>query len=125
VTLTDDKCTGVTAISGDANGNMLMESNETWTYTCRKYIEYTTTNTATAVGRGNGLTVTSLALANVAVSSTFASVSAPAPAPAPAPVFPNTGFGSFEGRGGWAVGLAGLFVSGTLLLAVTKRKREF
>jgi len=116
VTLTDDRCTTVTPVSGDANGNALMETNETWTYTCQKYIEYTTTNTATATGQGNGFTVTDFALASVVV--------APALLPS-VPAFPNTGFGPEKGLVAWIVASAGLFVGATLLLALSRRKRLF
>jgi uncharacterized repeat protein (TIGR01451 family) len=116
VTLTDDKCNGVTAVAGDANGNSLLDTNETWTYSCRKYLSYSTTNTATVTGHGNGLTVTDLAVASVVLS--------PALLPA-VPKLPNTGFVPGEGSIGWIVGAAGMFVAATLLFAVTKRKRLF
>ncbi len=113
VTLVDDKCTGVTRVTGDDNANALLDVNETWTYTCRKYISYTTLNTATAQGSANGLTVTDLAIANVAV--------APALIP-PAPKLPNTGFDPGDAKAAWIVAAAGIFVAGTLLFALSKRK---
>jgi uncharacterized repeat protein (TIGR01451 family) len=113
VTLTDDKCTGVAIVTGDDNGNALLDINETWTYTCRKAITYTTLNTATAQGSANGLTVTDLAVANVAV--------APALIP-PAPKLPNTGVDPGDASAAWLVTAAGIFVAGTLLYALSKRQ---
>ncbi len=120
VTLTDDKCNGVTAISGDANGNGMLDTNESWMYTCKKYISYSTTNTATATGHANGLTVTDLAVASVAVSPALLPVVPPTPV---VPKLPNTGFGPGDQSVVWMVSAAGLFVLATILFAVTKGKR--
>lgn len=112
VLVTDDKCNGLARVTGDNNGNALLDINETWSYSCRKYIEYTTLNTATAQGSANGLTVSDIAIANVAV--------APALIP-PAPKLPNTGFGPVDGWVSWLIAAAGIFVGGTLLFALSKR----
>jgi hypothetical protein len=83
VSITDDKCTGlpgrVVGHPGDLNQNNLLESNETWTFTCQTKLTKTTTNTGTAAGSANGLTARDFAIATVVVSSL-------------APKFPNTGF---------------------------------
>lgn len=86
VSITDDKCTGlpgrVTGHPGDINGNNLLESNETWSFTCQTNITQTTTNIGTAVGYANGLTAVDFSSATVVVPEVLgASVG-----------FPNAGF---------------------------------
>jgi hypothetical protein len=72
VTITDDKCTGlpgrVSGHPGDINNNDLLESSETWSFTCQSNITQTTTNTGVAQGAANGLTATDFALATVVVN---------------------------------------------------------
>ncbi len=68
VTVTDDKCSNVTIVSGDSNGNGLMESMETWHYTCTTTISTSTVNTAIATGHANGLTAIDTAIATVLVA---------------------------------------------------------
>ncbi|MFA6000017.1 MAG: ice-binding family protein [Candidatus Paceibacterota bacterium] len=71
VSITDDKCTGlpnrVIGHPGDLNKNNLLESNETWSFTCKSRLYTTTTNIGTARGYANGLMATDLALATVVV----------------------------------------------------------
>ncbi|MFA6397532.1 MAG: ice-binding family protein [Candidatus Paceibacterota bacterium] len=85
VTITDDKCTGlpgrVVGHPGDINNNNLLESNESWSFTCKSNLTKTTTNTATASGDANGLTAKDFAIATVVVS---------------VPGLPKTGFPSNE-----------------------------
>ena len=50
VGLSDDKCSPVTFVSGDANSNEMLDLTETWTYTCDASLTETTTNVATATG---------------------------------------------------------------------------
>ncbi len=50
VSLVDDKCKTITLLSGDKNGNKLLELNESWLYSCKMNLTETTTNTATATG---------------------------------------------------------------------------
>jgi LPXTG-motif cell wall-anchored protein len=80
VSVTDNKCTGlpgrVVGHPGDLNNNNLLESNESWSFTCLSNIFQTTTNIATAEGNANGFTVIDYAQATVAVA---------------APKLPNTG----------------------------------
>jgi uncharacterized repeat protein (TIGR01451 family) len=80
VSISDDKCTGlpgrVSGHPGDLNKNNLLESNESWAFTCASNLTRTTTNTGTVVGSANGLTATDFALATVVVG---------------APRLPNTG----------------------------------
>jgi hypothetical protein len=82
VSITDNKCTGlpgrVVGHPGDLNKNNLLESNESWTFTCQTNLTETTTNIGTAVGYANGLMAVDLSPATVAVAT---------------PGLPNTGFG--------------------------------
>lgn len=86
VTITDDKCTGlpgrVTGHPGDLNKNDLLESNETWEFTCQTNITETTTNIGTAQGTANGFTVTDSSPATVVVALGAAPF---------IPALPNTG----------------------------------
>jgi uncharacterized repeat protein (TIGR01451 family) len=89
VTITDDKCTGlpgrVFGHPGDINKNDLLESNETWSFTCQTNIVKTTTNTGTVVGSANGLIATDFALATVVVP----------------PSLPKTGFSPEDNSSLW------------------------
>lgn len=53
VTVTDDKCSAITFVSGDVNNNKKLEPSETWKYTCTSRLLSTTTNTAIATGYSN------------------------------------------------------------------------
>ncbi len=50
VSVADDKCKPISAGSGDINANNLLDTNETWAYTCQMDITGTTSNTVTAEG---------------------------------------------------------------------------
>jgi hypothetical protein len=78
VRLTDDKCSPVRYISGDANHDSLLDPDEKWTYTCRTNLTKTTTNTAIAVGQSGGLVARDFAIATVVVAGVI-------------PRLPNTG----------------------------------
>ncbi|EKD33458.1 MAG: hypothetical protein ACD_76C00025G0003 [uncultured bacterium] len=78
VRLTDDKCSPMNYVSGDTNGDVKLDTTETWTYTCRTNLTSTTVNTATAVGEANGYTVRDFAIATVTVATA-------------APALPQTG----------------------------------
>ncbi len=80
VTLTDDKCAPMKFVSGDVNGDSLLDPSETWTYTCSSNLSKTTTNTAIASGSGSGMTVRDIAIATVIVASRAV------------PALPKTGF---------------------------------
>lgn len=73
VNITDDKCTGlpgrVVGHPGDINKNNLLESNETWSFTCQSNLTQTTTNTGTAAGSANNLTARDFAIATVVVAA--------------------------------------------------------
>jgi uncharacterized repeat protein (TIGR01451 family) len=67
ITVTDNSCPSVSFISGDINGNSLLDVNEVWHYRCTVALSQTTTNTATATGQANGLTARDTANATVVV----------------------------------------------------------
>ncbi len=73
VSVIDNKCTGlpgrVLGHPGDINKNNLLESNETWTFTCQTNLTQTTTNTGTAEGHANGLTAIDFSLSTVVIGS--------------------------------------------------------
>ena len=77
VSVSDDKCSPVNYISGDSDGDALLDTTEAWIYTCQSQLTQTTTNTAIATGSANGLIATDFALATVVVA---------------VPRLPNTGF---------------------------------
>ncbi len=83
VSIIDDKCTGlpgrVVGHPGDLNSNNLLESNETWQFTCKTNLKKTTTNVGTAEGHANGLTARDFSIVTVVVASVV-------------PKLPNTGF---------------------------------
>ncbi|MFA6554311.1 MAG: hypothetical protein WCS89_02270 [Candidatus Paceibacterota bacterium] len=85
VTVVDDKCNPSVYVSGDANINQMLETSETWTYTCEVDLKQTTTNIATAEGHANNLTATATSSAIVTLSF---------------PKLPNTGFAP-EGGSLW------------------------
>lgn len=110
VQLADDKCSPLNLASGDANGNGLLEVDETWTYTCTSRLTETTTNTAVATGMANGLTARDFAIATVVVA-------------APVPRLPNTGFAPSEAAAARAAALAGLLAVSLLAYALGKKRR--
>lgn len=112
VTITDDKCAGLPAQvvghPGDLNKNNLLDSNETWNFTCQTNLTQTTTNIGTATGHANGFTAVDLSPATVVVAS---------------PKLPNTGFGPDEGSISWAISmLAGIFAASTLFYFVRRKQ---
>lgn len=115
VSITDDKCTGlpgrVSGHPGDLNSNNLLESNETWYFTCQTNLTETTTNIGRAEGQANGLTAIDFAPATVVV----------APPTPVVPALPSTGVSD----GGMPLSLiisAGvLMLLGASLVALRKR----
>ncbi len=81
VTVTDDKCSPLTRTGGDTNNNNILETNETWIYTCSASVLQTTTDTATARGTSGNQTAQSSAQATVTVAQ--APVAAPQQAAVP------------------------------------------
>ncbi len=54
VSVSDDTCSPVTYVSGDANSNNRLDAGETWTYACTTQVTQDTTNTATVTGVDSG-----------------------------------------------------------------------
>ena len=69
VRLNDDKCSPVNYVSGDANSNLMLDTTETWTYTCSSNLTQTTVNTVIATGDANGMTARDIAIATVVVAA--------------------------------------------------------
>ena len=108
VSITDNKCTGlpgrVTDHLGDVNKNNLLDSGETWQFTCQTNLTQTMTNIGTAEGHANGLTAIDISPATVVVNP---------------PGLPNTGFAPLDGSTssyilalivGMVVGVLGSFI---------------
>jgi hypothetical protein len=109
VTITDDKCTGlpsrVVGHPGDLNKNNLLDTNETFQFTCQTNLTKTTTNTGTATGHANGVTSIDYSSATVVVA---------------APGLPNTGFSPESGRN--IAILAGLFAVSIFYYVARRRQ---
>ncbi len=67
VRVVDDKCSPVTFLTGDDNGNSWLDYGETWRYSCTTRISVTTQSIATATGVTNTTTATHKAYATVVV----------------------------------------------------------
>lgn len=122
VSVIDDKCTGlpgrVVGHPGDLNNNNLLESNETWTFTCKTNITQTTTNTATAEGHANGLTAIDFALATVVVAAPISGQVLGVTTPN----LPNTGFPP-EGDGfPWNIVISIGILAAISLLYIARKK---
>jgi hypothetical protein len=74
VSVTDDKVTAVTYVSGDTNGDHLLDPGEAWIYTARVRLYATTTNVATATGSAVAATATATATTRVTVSTVSGAV---------------------------------------------------
>ncbi|MDP3995270.1 MAG: ice-binding family protein [bacterium] len=120
VSIADDKCTGlpgqIAGHPGDLNQNNLLESNETWQFTCQSNLTKTTTNTGTVSGRANGLTATDFAIATVVVSP---AITAPV-----VPKLPDTGYSAGTGTAGWGIALLlGMILTALASGIVLKKQR--
>ncbi len=123
VSVGDDRCGPVNVVSGDGNGNGLMETYETWLYSCVQNLTVATTNTATASGQANGITVTDVAVASVAISPAI--FPPPVVSPTASPKLPSTGIDPNGGPMVWMFATAGLLLAASLLFALTKWKKFF
>lgn len=56
ITIDDDKCSPLTFGGGDTDSDGVLDTSETWKYTCTDTITATTTNTATVKGKHKGQT---------------------------------------------------------------------
>jgi uncharacterized repeat protein (TIGR01451 family) len=109
VRLTDDKCSVVAYVSGDANGDGKLDMSETWTFTCSVNLTQTTTNTVIALGDANGLTARDFAIATVIVAAAV-------------PALPVAGVATANGIPAWSVLAAGLLAA--LLIVYVGRKKQ-
>lgn len=110
VNITDDKCSPLVYISGDTNTNSMLETTETWTYTCRTNLTQTTTNTVVATGDANGLTARDFAIATVVVSAAV-------------PKLPNTGLHPNENNIPWNVIVSAGILAILASLYFTRKKQ--
>jgi uncharacterized repeat protein (TIGR01451 family) len=110
IVVADNKCAPVSYVSGDANGNGVLDPGETWMYNCGSNVPVSTTNIATAKGSANGMTAISYAFSTVLVA---------------APGLPNTGFPPRDAGIPWGIiALAGIGISASVsLIVVLKRRR--
>ncbi|MEO8637573.1 MAG: ice-binding family protein [Candidatus Taylorbacteria bacterium] len=71
VSVADNTCNTLSVPSGDFNENSLLDTGESWVYTCTMHVSdnSVSTVTATADGSGNGLTAIDYALTTVVVAS--------------------------------------------------------
>lgn len=69
VTMVGDTCSPIVRQSGDTNGDNILQTTETWRYTCTTTLSATHTNTVVATGRANGITATDIASATVVVGA--------------------------------------------------------
>ena len=127
VRVTDDKCGPVTLTGGDTDDDKLLDTGETWKFTCTATLSNPgqITNTGTAKGKdpiGQEVTATDTAVVSVLEIEILPArleqpvALLPAPAPAPQPTLPVTGRDLMR----WAAsGLA--MVAGGLLL---RRRRK-
>lgn len=67
VKFSDNRCTNALFISGDSNGDALLDVTETWKYSCAMVLKETTTNTVTVAGTANGFNTADTANATVVV----------------------------------------------------------
>ncbi|MFZ3054707.1 MAG: ice-binding family protein [Minisyncoccales bacterium] len=104
--VTDDKCAPVSYISGDNNGDKLLDTSEVWVYTCKTKVSTSTTNIATVEGKANGFTTIGHAFATVLVS---------------APILPQTGAVVINYNVLWGIIIA---VAIILVLVVLFKKRK-
>lgn len=73
VSMSDDHCSPIALLSGDTNGDTLLDPDESWIYSCQMHIATSTRNVATVQGKGNGLTAFGYAFTNVLVQGTESS----------------------------------------------------
>ncbi|MDO8667956.1 MAG: ice-binding family protein [bacterium] len=126
VSIADDKCTGlpgrVSGHPGDVNKNDLLESNETWSFTCQSNLTQTTTNTGTAEGSANGLIARDFAIAIVVVADPGQVL--PKAAATVVPGLPNAGFYPLEESIIWSIIIpivALILVLASLIVVIKKR----
>lgn len=140
VQVSDNQCDVVNYVSGDVDGDNILDVSETWTYTCKTDLDSTTLNTVTAVGSANNQTATDVAFATVSVAPRPSVIVAPelpvAPvfhpaspvAPTPeVPYLPNTGVGpvTTEGMMPWTILVSGLLITLSVLFVACEAQFLF
>ena len=68
VQVTDSSCDRIVFVSGDVNGDLLLQPSETWKFACQQYLSTTKTSSAVATGGASGMTATDVSLASVVMS---------------------------------------------------------
>ena len=96
--------------TGDVNGDGLLDTNETWTYTCTTNIPVSTASVATVKGDANAFPTLAYAFVNILVST---------------PGLPNTGFPSENGTSWTVIILAILLAAVSVSLIVTLKKERY
>jgi hypothetical protein len=148
VTVTDDKCSPVTLISGDLNQNFKIEADEVWHYSCSATISNTTTNTAIATGYSDDshrVKTTAAAVATVIVAATstpvvvniatpttteilVATTTSPEPkvvTPVSVPLLPKAGLASGITSTSWVIiSIMGLILISVFLFIVLKKMKK-
>lgn len=113
VSLSDNKCSDLKLIGGDANSDNELNSSETWHYECKMNLTATTTNFATARGKVGSVYATDTASFTVTVGK----VIVPA-------IMPKTGGGAAakeeERNRNFAIILAGMTIGGVSILKTRK-----
>jgi uncharacterized repeat protein (TIGR01451 family) len=125
VTVSDDKCSPVTFVTGDANQDGLLQPTETWLFRCSQ-VQTGAVDTLTNVGTATGTdplnkVVTSKDTVTIAVVAPLV-LQQPAPAPAVEAVIvtlPRTGM---DVRG-WVEFAGSLMLLGVALLLTSRRRR--
>ncbi|MEK7183045.1 MAG: ice-binding family protein [Patescibacteria group bacterium] len=110
VTISDNKCSPVTYVSGDTNDNGLLESDESWVHTCSSNITSNTTNTVTVTGEANDMMATDFAVVTVLVAAAL-------------PTLPNAGLAPTTGMLVWPIVAASLGVISLVGYLLLKKKR--
>lgn len=108
IRLTDDKCNLVSYISGDVNGDSMLDPTETWTYTCSMNLTQTTTNTVIASGDANGLTARDIAVATVVVA---------------VPSLPSTGIAPGDRNIIWDINMSVGALTALIALYLTRKRQ--
>jgi hypothetical protein len=113
IIVTSDNCAPVNYVSGDTNGNSLLDSTESWIHTCRTNLTSTASHTVTVSSNTNSLVSRDYAIATVLVANAgVTGVSSVIPG------LPDTGFAPKETGFVWAFIVAGLLAALRLLMVL-------
>lgn len=115
-TLVDDNCSPVNYVEGDTNKDNKLDTTETWTYLCRKFVTVNTTNSSNVAGKYGDKIAADHAVVAVIVE----------PPPVIPKKFPKTGNGSGLDNSGlvWFLSSsAAAFVSIKIILKTWRKYR--